>query len=191
LHAWAREHVESGYQPLEDVLERLRTLEYNNKIDALKISTNIDNELNDVLKAFPSLSSSRATTERNFYVLDQVKRAVYDSDFLYITKTVTYSEGSLAFEQRMNKLNAVANQFSLYLKGEEIARSDHSTLDRLADEIMKLRKSHSSDLKKLTDNVNEQSECIFIIRKKAKAIVQDIKCVKKLEGQCSLCKRFS
>lgn len=191
FHGWAFEHVNSGYSELQGILDRLKALEYDNNVEALVISTNIDDELNNVLRTFSSLSSSRAMTERNFYVLDQVKHAVYYPDVLTIWKAATYSEEPLAFSERMDKVAAVAGQFSLSLNGEQVARSERPTIDKLVNEIGKLRTAHLGDFQGLRDNENKHAELLFLIRKKTTEIVHDIKYVKKLEGQCALCKRFS
>jgi hypothetical protein len=176
FHAWAFQHINSGYPELQTLLDRLRTLEAINYRDAFVIANSVETELDNVLKTIPDLSPHRSVDE-DYYVLDQVLRAIFELDPVLTT--------SVARDDTNKKSLRFAG-------GKEIASGPTSAIERLLDEIGKLRGLHHDDLEKLWANAEEDKQLILAIKKKAAEIVQeDIEYLECLKGECALCKRFS
>jgi hypothetical protein len=180
FHLWAFEHVKSksGYPELQVNLDRLKTLESVNYRDAFVTTNAIAEELDGVLKTFHDLSPGNPTTKTNYYVRPQMVSAVLALD-IALVEPVSSPE--------------VTDQKSLcFESGREIARGSSATIEKLLDEIGKLRTLHQTDLETLKTNEQEHAQLILAIKKKAAEIVQeDIEYLERLNGECALCKRFS
>jgi hypothetical protein len=176
FHAWAFQHIKSGYPDLQTLLDRLRTLEAINYRDAFVIANSVETELDNMLKTFPDLSPL-GSADQDYYRRDQVLHAIFELDFV-LTTTVA-RDGTDKKSLR-------------FAGGKEIASGTTSTIERLLDEIEKLRARHQADLEKLWANAEEDKQLILTIKKKATEIVQeDIEYLERLKGECALCKRFS
>jgi hypothetical protein len=190
LSQWAFEHVQSGYHDLLLDINSLKTVEENSNGNVL-FAYAVTTELSNMLKAsFPKLSAYSKTPLANFYFFDRVLHAVYDPDCLGSRKTTTTRTEGQTFGETMEKLQATADQSSLYLRGEEIARSDPETLENLVSEIHKLRNSHLDMFQKLDFNSTRQSRLLANIRQGAREILHEIHYLQNLKGTCSLCSQF-
>jgi hypothetical protein len=178
FHLWAFEHLKSGYTELYGDLERLRTLEYSIYVETFGVGYKVAEELPVVLETFHDLSPKIPGMEENYYVPDQMFLAVFALD-IFTETPMSSPEAS--------------NQESLsFANGKEIARCDSATIQRLLNEIGKLRTLHQSELEKLKANKEDHAQLILAIKKKMAEIVQeDIEYLEHLKGECALCKRFS
>jgi hypothetical protein len=178
FHIWALEHVKSGYPELQVNLDRLKALESVYYRDTFVLAVTIENELDGVLKTFHDLSPRSPSLQANYYVRDQMLHAVLALDIALVS-SVSSPEAT--------------DQKSLSLEsGYEIARGSSAALERLLGEIGKLRTLHQSDLEALKASLEEHTQLVLAIKKKAAEIVQeDIEYLERLKGECALCKRFS
>ncbi len=178
FHLWAFEHVKSGYPELQANLNRLKTLESVYYRNAFVLAVTIEKELDDVLKTFRDLSPRSPSVETNYYVRDQMLHAVLALD--------------VGIENSVPSPEATDQKSLSFESGEEIARCSSAALEKLLNEIGKLRTLHQSDLEGLKANLEEHAQLILTIKKKATEIVQeDIEYLERLKGECVLCKRFS
>jgi hypothetical protein len=177
FHLWAFEHIKSGYAKLQGDLERLRMLEFYIYRDTFGITYTLSEELEAVLKTFHDLSRY-PTTGTNYYVPSEMLHAVFALD--------------IAIENSVSSPEATDQKSLSFENGKEIVRCNSATLERLLDEISKLRTLHQNELERLKASKEEHTQLILAIKKEMAEIVQeDIEYLECLKGECALCKRFS